>query len=341
LRTNRPLLEVIEPGLLTTIQDGGRSGYAHLGVPVSGACDPWGLAQANLLIGNERDAAAIEVTLEGPALRVLVDAVVALGGGDLGAHVPEEFRDLPPGVAHRLRGGTTVLFRAPDQIRANAWSGMRAYIALPGGVDVPQVLGSAATYLAGGFGGLDGRALRTGNRIGALRQGELGAAGRAWPVRVGPPPYGPGSLRVVLGPHADLLGGDVLDELLAAEWRVQPESDRSGVRLAADAARIERSSPEIASLPMVWGAVQVPPDGRPILLLGDYQTVGGYPVAAVVTRADWPRLGQLAPGSTVRFELVDIAEAQRAWREQRAGIDAAAETLGATEAWDALPDVAG
>jgi antagonist of KipI len=309
-------------------------------VPVSGACDPWGLAQANLLVGNERDAAAIEATLEGPALRVLVDAVVAIGGADLGAHVPEEFRDLRPGVVHRLRGGTTVRFGA-RQMNANARSGMRAYVALPGGIDVPEVLGSAATYLAGGFGGLDGRALRTGDRVGALRQTGLGAAGRTWPAQTAPPPYGSGPLRVVRGPHADVLGGDMVEQLLAAEWRVQPESDRSGVRLAADAARLERPSPEILSLPMVWGAIQVPPDSRPILLLGDYQTVGGYPVAAVVIRADWPRLGQLAPGSSVRFELVDITEAQRAWREQRAGLETAAEALGTADAWDALADVAG
>jgi antagonist of KipI len=310
-------------------------------VPVSGACDAWGLAQANLLVGNERDAAAIEATFEGPALRVLVDAVVAIGGADLVAHVPEEFRDLSPGSAHRLRAGTTVRFDARGQMHANAQSGMRAYIAVPGGVDVAEVLESAATYLTGGFGGLEGRALRAGDRIGALRPGELGAAGRTWPVRVAPPPYGRGSLRVVRGPHADLLGRDVVGELLAAEWRVQPESDRSGVRLATDATGIRHPSAEIVSLPMVWGAVQVPPDGRPILLLGDYQTVGGYPVAAVVIRADWPRLGQLAPGSSLRFDLVDIAEAQRAWREQRAGLDAAAQALRTTDVWDALPDAVG
>jgi antagonist of KipI len=292
-------------------------------------------------VGNELDAAAIEVTLEGPTLRVLVDAVVAIGGADLGAHVPEEFRDLSPGVAHRLRGGTRVRFGARGRIEANARPGMRAYIALPGGADVPEVLGSAATYLAGGFGGLEGRALRTGDRIGALRHGELGAAGRTWPVEITPPPYGGGSVRVVRGPHADLLGGGVLDELLAAVWRVQPESDRSGVRLAMDPAPFEPRRPEIVSLPMVWGAVQVPPDGRPILLLGDYQTVGGYPVAAVVIRADWPRLGQLGPGSTVRFELVDVSEAQRVWREQQAAVDAAAEILRRTDSWDTLADAAG
>jgi biotin-dependent carboxylase-like uncharacterized protein len=345
-RTNRPLLEVVEPGLLTTIQDAGRPGYAHLGVPVSGACDPWGLAQANLLLGNEPGAAAIEVTLEGPTMRVLVDAAIAIGGADLGARVPEEFRDLSPGGAHRLRAGTTVRFDAGG--RADTSTGMRAYVALPGGVDVPNVFGSSATYLAGGFGGLEGRAMRAGDRIGAIGQGGLDAAGRTWPVRVGPSPYETGPLRVVRGPHAHLLNSNEVEELLGGNWRVQPESDRSGVRLVAgadrpdvDRTRRARPTPEIVSLPMAWGAVQVPPDGRPILLLADYQTVGGYPVAAVVIRADWPRLGQLAPGSPVRFELVDIADAQRAWREQQAVVDAAAAILRSTDSWDTLADAAG
>jgi antagonist of KipI len=339
--TNRPILEVLEPGLLTTIQDGGRPGYAHLGVPVSGACDPWGLAQANLLAGNQPNVAAIELTIAGPELRVLIDCVVGIGGADLGAHVPEEFRDLLPGAAHRLRGGTTVRFRAAAGNRSSSpRAGIRSYVALPGGVDVPNVLGSAATCLAGGFGGLEGRAMRMGDRIGSLRVGDLAQAGRTWPLRVGRPPYGPGALRVVRGPHATALGDEVRDWLLATEWHVQEESDRSGVRLVADREPPGRMD-EIVSLPMVSGAVQLPPDGRPIILLADHQTVGGYPVAAVVIRADWPRLGQLAPGSTVRFELVEVGEAERAWREQQDGLRAAAQALGQTEAWDALADVAG
>jgi antagonist of KipI len=341
---NRPILEILEPGLLSTIQDGGRPGYAHLGVPISGACDPWGLAQANLLVGNDAAAAAIEITLSGPAIRVLEECVLGIGGADLGAHVPEEYRDLMVGAAHLLRGGTSVRFRngRPGARSGNA-AGMRSYLAVAGGVDVPLVLGSAATYLAGGFGGIEGRALRAGDRVHARTRGGVGGAGRIWPARVGPPPYDSASpLRVLRGPHADLVGAAFVDGLLAATWRVQPQSDRRGVRLAADEDLAPSAeAPEIASLPMVWGAVQVPPDGRPIVLLADHQTVGGYPVAAVVIRADWPRLGQLSPGFDIRFALVSIEQAEEAWRKQQSDLDAARRAMAGTDAWEVLADAAG
>lgn len=319
---------------------------------MSGACDPWGLAQANLLVGNEPRAAAIEVTVSGPELRVLLDCVVGIGGADLGAYVPEEYRDLPPGGAHLVRGGTSVRFRGSTPRDATIvgadgelgeTAGIRSYLAFAGGVDVPEVLGSRSTYVAGGLGGLEGRALRRGDRVAALGSGDLGGAGRVWPVRVGRPPYDATSpLRVVAGPHADLLGGRVLERMLEIAWIVQPESDRRGLRLApGEQGGIDPAPGEIVSLPMVWGAVQIPPDGRPIILLADHQTVGGYPVAAVIVRADWPRLGQLGAGSAARFTLVSVEDAQRAWREQHAELEAARAALAGTDAWELLPDAAG
>jgi antagonist of KipI len=339
---NPPILEILEPGLLSTVQDGGRPGYTQLGVPVSGACDPWGLAQANLLVGNDAGAAAIEITLSGPAIRVLEDCVLGIGGADLGAYVPEEFRDLPAGAAHLLRGGTSIRFRNGGHgVPSGNAAGMRSYLAVTGGIDVPLVLGSAATYLPGGFGGIEGRALRAGDRVHATTRG-VGGAGRIWPIRTGPPPYDSVSpLRVLRGPHADLLGASRVDGLLTATWQVQPESDRSGVRLAADDDLAPSVAPEIASLPMVWGAVQVPPDGRPMVLLADHQTVGGYPVAAVVIRADWPRLGQLSPGFDVRFTVVSVEQAEEAWRKQHSDLDAARRAMAGTDAWEVLADAAG
>ena len=154
------MLRVIAPGLLSTVQDGGRPDAVPLGVPPGGACDPWGLAVANLLLGNGPDAPTVELTLLGPELAVLEDCVVALGGADLAASVPEDGRSLAVGASHFLRAGTTLRFGA-----ATDGAGIRGYLALAGGVDVPLVLGSASTYLAATIGGIDGRALAAGDLL--------------------------------------------------------------------------------------------------------------------------------------------------------------------------------
>jgi biotin-dependent carboxylase-like uncharacterized protein len=322
------VLEVIEPGLLSTVQDAGRPGYAHLGVPRSGACDPQALAVANLLLGAAPDAPALEITLSGPVLRALATGVVALAGADCQAHVPEQGLRLPPGRAYLLRAGTTLAFGA-------AQGGARAYLALPGGIVAPRVLGSAATYLAGGFGGIEGRALRAGDALRAGRPGDLSAAGRVWPESTF---RAPGTaVRVVAGPHLDHFAPGALDVLQAGDWEVASQSDRMGLRLHGPRlwhARPERA--EIVSQGAVWGAVQVPPDGQPIALLADHQTVGGYPILAVAIRADFPLLGQVAPGDRLRFALCSVEEAQAAYRAQQAALRAAAMRVVASDLWDRL-----
>ncbi|HUS14214.1 MAG TPA: biotin-dependent carboxyltransferase family protein, partial [Chloroflexia bacterium] len=202
--------------MLSTVQDGGRPELAHLGVPRAGACDPWALAAANTLLGNPADAAALEITVAGPELQVLATCVVALAGADLGAHVPEEGRLLPPGAAYLLRGGTRLAFKGG--------SGARAYVALPGGIAVPPVLGSAATYLAGGFGGVGGRALRPGDRLRARTPEDRRAAGRRWPEQLPGPAYaGTPIVRVLPGPHGAWFAPDALQALVASEWEVGPQ----------------------------------------------------------------------------------------------------------------------
>ena len=324
------MLVVVAPGLLSTIQDAGRPGYADLGVPGAGACDPWALAVANGLLGNPPGAAALELTIAGPELAVAATCVIGLAGADLGAWVPAETRLLPPGGAYLLRRGTTLAFRGGGP-------GARAYLALPGGIAVPSVLGSAATYLAGGFGGLKGRALRLGDRLPPAHAGDLSAAGRRWPD---PPPALPAAgeaavVRVLLGPDEDHFRPAALAALLDTTWTVGAQSDRMGLRLQGPAlAHRSPAHAELISRGIVWGAIQVPADGRPIVLLADHQTVGGYPVPAVAIRADHPVLGQLAPGASLRFVTTTLAEAQAAYRARQAALYAAAAALARPDPWD-------
>ena len=287
------MLEVVEPGLLTTIQDAGRPDWTHLGVPIGGACDPWSLAVANLLAGNEPGAAAIEMTLVGPTLAVHSPLTVGLAGADLGGTVRETGRRLTPGRSYRLAAGTTIAFGGDAGSRAGA----RAYLALPGGIHAPLVLDSASTALGAGFGGIDGRALRAGD---VLRTADPSGdvidrrerAEAVWPPSAADPLDDAGSVpdapvRLLPGPA----GG--LEALVADEWRIGPGSDRIGLRL--DGPPVGTSSPpELLSHGVVRGAIQVPPGGAPIVLLADHQTTGGYPIAAVAISADHPRLGQLA-----------------------------------------------
>ena len=332
------MLEVLTPGLLDTVQDSGRPHAAGFGVPVGGACDPWSMAVANLIHGNPAGAPVAEITLQGPVLAVRETCTLGLAGADLGAIVREESRPLATGLVHQLWAGTTVAFGT------QVGHGCRAYLSLAGGVDVPFVLGSASTCLLGGFGGIDGRPLRSGDVLHPVRRGDLSAAGTAWPADRGPGLRTPGEsqrggpLRIVPGPHAEPLGASALEALIGAEWKVEPESDRMGLRLSASGIdlrdQVTRSSGELLSFGVVWGAIQLPPDGRPIVLLADHQTVGGYPVLAAVITADRPAIGQLAPGAHVRFVVVSIAQAQRTYREQKAQMQEAIAGLARASTWD-------
>jgi 5-oxoprolinase (ATP-hydrolysing) subunit C len=325
------VLEVRSPGVLTTVQDGlGRPEAAALGVPRGGAADPTGLAVANLLLGNAPTDPGVEITLSGPDLVVRRTCVLALGGADLGATTDSGLA-LAPGRSYLLPEGAAVAFRGPT-----GGAGIRAYLALPGGVDVPVVLGSASTCLPGRFGGLDGRPLSAGDTIAGRREG-LSRAGAAWPVPLyAPDPRQPARVRVTAGPDAAARSG--LDELLDGEWSVSPTSSRAGVRLAGRS--IGGGRGELISLPMWWGAVQLPPNGEPIILLVDAPTVGGYPVPAVVATVDRAVIGQLGPGDRLRFALVSEDEARAAELARRWGLADAAAKVG-PNAWELLPDSAG
>ncbi|HEX5239731.1 MAG TPA: biotin-dependent carboxyltransferase family protein [Candidatus Limnocylindrales bacterium] len=332
---SQEILEVLDPGLLTTIQDGGRFGYEADGVPQSGAADLIGLAIANVLLGNEPDAAGLELTLLGPRLRALVDVDLALGGADLAAAIE---RGAPGGgqrtTRERAPTGSTIRLRAGDVLAVGGrpdepGAGCRAYLAAPGGVEVPLVLDSRSTCLPAGFGGLDGRALRAGDRIAA--QGAGGRPERRLATRrLAEIPSPAQRIRVLPGP-ASGDGDPAFAGLIERVWLVAPESDRRGLRLepAADPDGLARLAPlaagELPSHGVLPGSVQVTPSGQPLVLMPDAGTTGGYPVVAVVISADLPILGQLAPGAEVRFRATDADAARDAELERRRFLAALAD----------------
>jgi len=332
-------LEVVEPGLLTTIQDAGRFGWTHLGVPVGGACDPWSLAVANLLAGADAGAAALEMTIAGPTLAVRAATVVGLAGADLGGVVRETGRRLLPGRSYALAAGTTIAFPGGHA----GTGGARAYVALRGGIDVPEVLGSRSTLLSAAFGGIDGRPLRAGDVVGSAATDRAPAPEEwSWPWLDGDPFASTGEpIRVVPGPAPGV------EDVVGRSWRVGAASDRIGLRLeAVDAGptpdgATRAGAGELLSHGVVRGAIQLPPDGTPLVLLADHQTTGGYPVAAVAAKADHPRLGQLRPGAVVRFVAVTPDEARAAYAEQARTLARGAAALRGDDAWDELWHSAG
>jgi biotin-dependent carboxylase-like uncharacterized protein len=261
------VIHVLDPGLLTTVQDIGRPGYAHLGVPPSGAADRASYELGNRLVGNAPGAAGLEATLIGPRLRFERPTLVALTG----ACEPrvEEVVELDVG---------------------RAVGGLRIYVCVEGGIDAEPALGSCSTDLLAALGPPP---LRAGDvlRLGDAGGGTRGAVERLARTRV---------LRVVPGPRDDWFTPAALATLCGAEWKVTPASNRIGLRL--DGPELERARrDELRSEGLVTGSMQVPPNGRPILLLNDHPTTGGYPVIATVVSGDLPSAGQLAPGDTVAF----------------------------------------
>lgn len=296
------MLDVIEPGLLTTVQDGGRRGWARYGIPPSGPMDAVAFAAANTLVGNEPGSAALEITLSGPVLRIWRDGLIAVCGVDFELQVGR----LPVPTWHAVftRAGNLIQFGTRRH-------GARAYLAISGGIATPPFLGSRATYLPGSFGGLNGRALQAGDRI-PLGQSSIRdfitRAGTAWPTHRRPPYTPSPTVRVVLGPQEEAFTAEATTCFLDSAYEITPDADRMGIRLRG--AAIQASPTGIVSDGIVTGSVQVPPDGQPIVMMVDHQTTGGYPKIATVIRADLPLLAQALPGAQVRFTAVSLEAAQ-------------------------------
>ena len=289
-------VQVVDPGLFTTVQDAGRAGVAGLGVPRAGPCDPDAMRLANRLAGNDDDAAALEITASGPRLRFAsAGHVTVVGPGPETVEVSVDDRPTVDSAPVPVAAGQTVTV-------GRVTGGFRAYLAPSGGFAIPAVVGSRSSDVLSGLGP---GPLRAGDRL------PLGT-----PVR----PRGsllPGArtdrpaVRVMAGPHP--FPPDAIEALVAIQWTVSTSSSRIGIRLESASRRLP-PGPAIPSTGMVTGAVQVPPDGRPIVLMPDHATVGGYPVVATVIGADLGVLGQLAPGDGLRFLVVDRPAAVAAAR---------------------------
>jgi antagonist of KipI len=283
-------IRVVSPGLLTTVQDLGRFGWAHFGISASGAADAFALRAGNLLVGNQENAAALEMTLMGGAFEFEARAVVALTGSDFGA-------DLPLWRPLEVKAGQTVRC-GPSR------SGARCYLCVRGGIGVAKVMGSASTHVMTGVGG---RALRSGDVLPIGDDAVRRPRGTAKDV---PPLLAGDALRVTDGPQA----GSFADDRYRGIYTVSEESNRMGLRLRGPA--IPSAPGHMLTEGVPLGAVQVPPGGQPIILFVEHQTTGGYPKPANVISADFRRLGQLRPRDQVSFERVTIEQALRWLRQQ-------------------------
>ncbi|WP_010273699.1 5-oxoprolinase subunit C family protein [Paenibacillus senegalensis] len=319
-------LHILEPGLWTTIQDSGRRGYQHAGVPVSGALDATALRIANLLVGNPRGAAALEITMAGPSLRFAGDALIALCGGDLGPSINGE----------AVPGCRPVLVRGGSELRfTGAAHGCRAYLAVAGGVDVALVLGSRSTYVRAALGGLGGRPLQRGDKLPlgtppaaalalaqALAETHSSAEARAfravrWYAALGAAAASgrEALVRFVPGREHGRFTADSQRRFAQERYTLTPQSDRMGLRLAGAPLRLEQQE-ELVSSPVTEGTVQVPADGQPIILMADRQTTGGYPRIAQIAAVDLPKLAQLRPGASVVFQEVSREEAEQLYLQR-------------------------
>jgi antagonist of KipI len=298
-------VRVVRPGALTTVQDLGRPGWGASGVPPSGAMDEVSFRAANLLAGNDEEAAALEITIGGPELAFSDDHLCALAGASAEARIDGEL--IPPARSFVVPAGTTLSI-------GTTRSGVRGYLAVAGGIDVPIVLGSRSTFLAAGFGGMAGRALKAGDVLGigpakgphrqrGLATGALPETGRQ------------AILRVVRGPQQDAFTSAGIDAFYSSPYRVSPRSDRAGVRLEGAPIGLAGHA-DLDPEGVVTGSVQIPADGMPIVLGPDRPATGGYAKIATVISADLPLLAQARPGDTLRFEAVDVEDAREARRER-------------------------
>jgi 5-oxoprolinase (ATP-hydrolysing) subunit C len=329
----RRFVQVSSAGTQTSVQDIGRHGWRHLGVACAGALDPAQAALANRLVGNPADAAVLEIAMTGPTLVFARPVRIALCGARIDAHFE---RAIAEGThpEHTSASHQPVPLSRPVILPAGTLrlgvvrNGLRAWLAIAGGIDTPMVLGSRSTDLRGGFGGVEGRALRAGDRlpIGMHERDdasfdderhELGQPqSPAWWVSLDHESARDAPIRYLPSPRTADIAADIAIEQQV--WRVDARSDRQGLRCGGET--LWANLPEQISAPVAPGTIQLPPDGRPIVLLADAQTIGGYPRLGHVIAADLPHLAQLRAGDTLRFAAVDRSEAQAALRRRRGEI---------------------
>ncbi len=309
-------LEIINAGFLTTIQDLGRYGYERYGVPVSGAMDCFAMAAANALVGNPLGAAAIETTMSGVTLVSDDDCLVAAAGPGFELYVQN--RRLPAWIA--------VFAHAGERIRlVNRTGSGWGYLAFAGGMDVPQVMGSRATYLRGGFGGLDGKVLQMGDRlrISSPSDALTRLAGRQLPPERRPAYNREIVLEVIPGPQEEAFSPAGLETFYTGVYNISLDSDRMGYRLSGPAIQ-HGDGADILSDGIVFGSIQVPANGQPIVMMSDRQTTGGYTKIGTVCSADLPLLAQCPfEKGAIRFRRTTVEAAQERYRRLFGGLASA------------------
>lgn len=300
------MLTIIKAGLLTTVQDSGRIGYRQLGISKSGALDLPALSIANLLVGNPRDYAAIEITLGQFTVQFQQDCWIALTGADCNAMLDN--CALWTGWRYFVQAGQQLSLQKPVR-------GMRSYLAISGGVDLPMVLGSRSTDLVAKFGGLEGRILQNGDKLPIgqpVRQFNQSAKKT---IGVQQLPFD-NRIRVLPGPEIEEFSQQVQSDFWRTSWQISPNSNRMGFRL--NGGHLKRSCDrELLSHGVLPGVIQVPHGGQPIILLSDAQTTGGYPRIGTIIAADLYHLAQIPLGESIHFIPCTLAEAEQAWLKQQ------------------------
>ena len=303
-------ITVLNPGLLTTVQDQGRIGYQQFGVSVSGVMDPRSASLANILVGNDEKEAVLECTMMGPHLQFNQANCIAITGGDLMPTL--DGKPIPNYTAVKVEAGQVLKFTMPK-------TGCRAFIAFAGGLDIPEVMGSRSTYMKAKIGGVEGRKLAKDDVIGfrapkaELKNMNFRSMASEFVPRK---EY---TVRVVLGPQDDYFTDAGIQTFLSEVYSVTAEFDRMGCRLEGAVIQ-HKEGGDIISDGIAFGAIQVPSSGQPIIMLGDRQTTGGYTKIANVISADFRILAQLKQGDKVRFEMVSVKAAQDALLTQRAAL---------------------
>lgn len=309
--------KVLRPGLLSSLQDVGRIGYQKYGINVSGAMDVLSLRLANILVGNKETEAALEITLTGPTLEFLSDSLIAITGGNLSPVID--------GVAVKMNRPVAVI--AGSVLKFGACkTGCRAYLAVAGGYDVPEVMGSKSTYLRGGLGGYEGRALQKGDLVDCGKPNPFGERLLHFLLMKGAHSFRVANwfvsplhmaeatlaapIRLTKGMQIDAYKEECVQAFLEQKFTVTTSADRLGYRMQGP--QIELAAPlEMISEVATFGSVQVPPDGNPIILMADHQSVAGYPKIAQVISTDLARVAQYKPGAKMSFELITIEEAEQ------------------------------
>ena len=322
------VIEVLHHGLSTTVQDLGRPGYFHLGIPIGGAMDRLAMRAANLLVGNDEGAAGLEAVFMGPKLHFTQDATVAVTGADMPAKLDGVVQ--PGWTSFAAKAGQVLSF---DFLK----SGARIYIAVSGGIDVPLALGSRSTYPIGALGGFKGRAIAIGDAL-PVGQGVAVAAGRSVPLALRRMPGSPAELRVLPGLYWDRLTDAAKDSFFADPWKVAPEADRMGYRFRGGRPLtfVERNQPfgagsdpsNIVDSCYPYGSIQVPGGTEPIILHRDAVSGGGYFMMGTVISADMDLIGQLQPHTPARFVKVTMEEALAARKVRADLLDAIRQSLG-------------